>query len=242
MRHQSYREWKSWQSEDFAALTPEDNAYFQAELRRCRIELDTRSSVLEIGFGNGNFAAYCRSIGCSYIGSELDAGLVDRARDRGIEAFDASSPIRDAIGNRQVDLIVAFDVFEHIAPEQLIEMLRDMRNALSRQGHVLARFPCGDSPFSAPLYNGDMTHRTAIGIGKLDQICHCAGMRVVAFHGQTMAIGSLGIMQLLKKLPILLARRTLSWLVNRVYFGGSRLVMEPNMVAVMSAETGHRAK
>jgi SAM-dependent methyltransferase len=231
----SYREWKSWEREAFLTSSEIDRVYFSAELRRCGIRLAPGMSVLEIGFGNGSFASYCREIGVNYTGTELDPQLVREAREANVRAFEADQDIASIFEPRSIDLVVAWDVFEHIDHDALVALLSDLRGVLSEDGFIVARFPSGDSPFAGVLYNGDGTHRTLIGIGKLDQICKSSGLRVLRNHAQTIPLRGHGLLHLCRKLPVIAARRLIARAISFVFLGGGKYVIEPNMVAVLAA-------
>ena len=81
-----YREWKSWDADRFGDLKPESRRYLELELRLSGIQLSSDNSVLEIGFGNGDFASFCRDLGCAYSGTEIDPELVERAKAAGLDA------------------------------------------------------------------------------------------------------------------------------------------------------------
>lgn len=228
-----YSDWKGWRSEDFGAADPGAHAYFDAELRACGLDPARPRRVLEIGFGNGGFARFCRDAGWSYTGTELDPALVELGRQRGFDVYPATSRPTDLVGAGSLDLVAAFDVFEHVEAEALIALLGDLRAALASGGRILARFPNGDSPFSAPLYNGDMTHRTLLGIGKVKQVGQAAGLRVAACHGQTVVLGGGGARQYLRRSMALLVRRAVSFVLASAYFGRTSLVFDQNLVVVL---------
>jgi len=56
---QEYEDWKNWKNEDFGKTAPEDNAYF-SKIRK-KFELNDNLTVLEIGFGNGNFLNFFKN-------------------------------------------------------------------------------------------------------------------------------------------------------------------------------------
>lgn len=232
----SYRRWKFWNQDNFYVLPDEDRMYYSKELERCGIDTSKPLSVFEIGFGNASFAKYCHEHGFAYAGSELDPELVDRALSLDIEAFNAGQGISKMAGGRLFDLVVAFDVFEHVEVHSLIEMLKDAREILSEDGRIVARFPNGDSPFSAPIFNGDMTHRTLIGMGKLDQVCRISGLRIVRVHAQSITVLGLGVGNAVNKVLALAGRHLLSAILTRLYYGKQDLVFDPNMIAVLEAE------
>lgn len=62
----------------------------------------------------------------------------------------------------KLDLVVAFDVMEHMTREQLLVLFDTLAALLKSGGHVLARFPNAQSPLGCVTQNGDWTHRSAL--------------------------------------------------------------------------------
>src|SRR5688500_14716598 len=137
----SYREWKSWTTERFGACSRGDAAYFRAEMTRSGVRVGSDTTILEIGFGNGAFAAWVRGSGATYIGTELDGELVVRGRDHGYEAFDASRSLAAIAGGRRVDSVVAFDVLEHLGMDEIRAVLLSAAACLADGGTMIARVP-----------------------------------------------------------------------------------------------------
>jgi SAM-dependent methyltransferase len=235
-RFGTYRQWKSWQRENFFTTSETDRVYFEAELRKSGIAAQGGMTVLELGFGNGNFARFCQDRGFDYVGTELDVELVQRARDAGLKAYTSDRSLGEIVGGRRIDLVVALDVFEHVLQDDLVTLLREVRRVLAGTGRLVARFPSGDSPFSGPLFNGDGTHVNLMGIGKLGQLCQLSGMRIERAHPQTIPLTGLGPMHSLRKAPIVIARKLVARVVSGLYFGGKPYVIDPNMVAVLAPD------
>jgi hypothetical protein len=64
---------------------------------------------------------------------------------------------------KSFDLVVAFDVLEHLSIDQIMDTFVQARRLLVDNGAFLVRFPNGDSTLSAPYQHGDSTHITTIG-------------------------------------------------------------------------------
>ena len=177
-----YVEWKGWVDKSpFGLLSAGEAAYFTSELKDVRAGQDGIRDVLEIGYGNGSFLAYCRSKGWKVTGTELDPGLVQAGIDSGYEVFAADR--MDQLAGRTFDLIAVFDVLEHIPQESVPAFLIELSSSLREGGKMIFRFPNADSWLGNPLQNGDPTHVTAIGYLKMTFFALQSGLEVVAFRG-----------------------------------------------------------
>ncbi len=178
---QDYLAWKGWNPASFATLQWEDARYFKTEMQRLGLLLPTGARVLEIGFGNGSFLAFAQQQGWNVTGVELSKPLVEIATQKGFDAIctDNLGEFADA----SFDLLVAFDVLEHIRPEDILAYLRNIQRVLKPGGRLLARFPNADSPFGLANQNGDVTHVNAIGLGKIQYFVEQLGMELVSCGG-----------------------------------------------------------
>lgn len=229
----AYRDWKSWDADRFGELKPESRRYLELELETSKVILTPTSRVLEIGFGNGDFAAFCKEIGCSYAATEIDPELVERARAAGFDAHFAPDDLTQTFSGQSFDLICCFDVLEHLTQDQIITMLSAFRELLSDTGRVLARFPSGDSPFSVAMYNGDITHRSWIGRGAVLQYCMAAGLEAHQIRHPVLPLTGLGIARMLRRSMIATARWLVRKFVRTVFYDGQPRVVDPNMVVVL---------
>jgi len=167
----NYIQWKGWSNTPFAYLSKDKKRYFDRELLRYKILKDKNLSVLEIGFGNGEFLQYCRSNSWDVSGVEINQFLVQEAKDKGftnIYLFEEFLQQK----NKKYDYIFAFDVLEHVEKNKL-EGLFSLFNELLKEGGIfIARFPNGDSPLGLPYQNGDLTHETFIGSGAIKSLAN----------------------------------------------------------------------
>ncbi|PNQ05591.1 hypothetical protein KU43_03910 [Mesotoga sp. SC_NapDC2] len=99
-------------------------------------------SVLEIGCGEGNNAAYLREKGATYIaGIELSCRHGEIAATRMDEIFIGSveEDLPNWLLNREFDLVICGDVIEHlIDPWRTLERLR---NVIPSSGYLVASIP-----------------------------------------------------------------------------------------------------
>ncbi len=229
---QSYLEWKGWEEANFAKAGSLETAYFDAELKRSGFTATETSRVLEIGFGNGSFLAYARNKSWNTVGTEVNEFLVRMAKARGLTAIHADE--LDTLESSSFDLIVAFDVLEHIPPSGLLAFVQELVTLLRPGGLLLARFPNADSPFGLLNQNGDITHLTAIGLGKVRYLNRELETNLVFFGGQAVPLHGGSVTRSLRRMLGLALFKVADAFVNRVFFSNDHIAFcSSNVVMVL---------
>ena len=221
--YQGYVALKGWP----AALTDDQAVYFDRVIGA--LGRTGPLSILEIGFGGGQFLEWATRRGHRVIGVELLEEMVAAARAQGYEAV--QTPLASVAAlDRRFDLVVAFDVFEHLSTDELMDMLGELRPLLTDDGVVVARFPNGTSPLSLPLQSADITHKAVLSVDAFAQIC-----RLVGWEGRELMRDRFLPRRLpvrLKRLVQFALRDLLTFVVSALYFGGQRLNMDPNVIVI----------
>jgi SAM-dependent methyltransferase len=233
-----YRSWKGWASEEFGELDAETRVYLDREMVLCGVSMPSVGSVLEIGFGNGSFAAWATARGARYRGTEQIPELLDAARRCGVEAHSSEEPIDSFVSPETLDLVVAFDVFEHVEIDDLTALLGTLARGLKPGGLLVARVPSGDSPFSRPIQYGDLTHRTTLGSSAIHQLVEDLPFEVDQIRGPAFPIGGLGPRTAVRRWLVSTLRRLIYPLMTRILMGGASPVLEPNLVFVLKKRGG----
>ena len=204
--YRNYRDWKQWNVKRFGQVDKKSTIYFQSEFNKLGFSqlLDVR--VVELGFGNGAFATWANSCGARYTGIEIIPELVHAAQNVGINAELAGSPLTELFGEEKVDLVVAFDVLEHISLDKLFETLDDCRKCLRQDGQLIARVPSGDSPFSRAIQHGDLTHETIFGSSLIKQLAVEIGYSVKVIRSPAFPLLGLGFSTFLRRSLVSSAR------------------------------------
>jgi 2-polyprenyl-3-methyl-5-hydroxy-6-metoxy-1,4-benzoquinol methylase len=184
--NEDYLNWKGWNNKSFATLRKSRYRYFAKELTRTKTNFSKGSKVLEIGFGNGKFLQYAKLNGWDIYGTEANVDLVNLAKDRGFNAFCVDN--LNQFDSDFFDLVVAFDVLEHIPQDQILYFLNDVKRVIKSGGVFIARFPNGDSPFGLSSQHGDITHVTTIGSNKIKYFCKKIGVELVYSGGEAEVI------------------------------------------------------
>lgn len=227
--YQGYVDSKNWRADTFGNISAKEADYFSRELAPFYLSAD--ASVLEIGFGNGGFLAYCRARNWRVEGIEIDPELIRRA-----EAMGFSATRMEAFGDflaekkQSYDLVVAWDVLEHIPLRDLQKLVKDVASLLKPGGYFMARFPNGHSPFGRLLQYGDLTHITVIGAYMAEQLGVMSGLKLVRIANPKIIFKSNPLRAALQ-MVFLLCRKFVEIFLGAIYF--SRILpLDPNLIAV----------
>jgi SAM-dependent methyltransferase len=229
-----YSEWKAWSAESFGAYTPETAAYYDAELARTGLTAGRAPDVLELGFGNGGFAGWARSKGFEYVGIEAIPELVSRGEAEGFRVYEADSAwTLNGLGHDSLDLVVAFDVLEHMELADVESLLDSIRAALRPGGRLLARVPSGDSPFGRASHHGDLTHRLALGSSAVRQLAGRHGFEVDDIGPPRMPLRGVGIRRAARRAVLLFVQKVIGRIINVAFHHNQPLVVTSSLVFVL---------
>ena len=163
MTDKTYANWKSWRPADFGTPTDASRAYFKKLWRQFVGRSRQPQNILEIGYGNGQFLGWCRQQGHRVTGVETNKDLLTRARKAGFD----SQPSIDEVADAGFDLIVLFDVLEHVPEAGLPAYFQMLRDRLLTGGQIILRTPNGGSPLGLNNQHGDPTHVAILTRNKL---------------------------------------------------------------------------
>lgn len=206
-----YAAWKGWDRP--FSYTGEEAQYFKGEARGVAI---SGADVLEIGFGSGGFLAWAREQGAQVAGVEIIPELIDMARSEAIELLPAD--LEDAVASNagRFDTIVAFDMFEHMPANLVSIRLRTCASLLKPGGHMILRFPNGQSPFGLVPQAGDPTHRSMLSQSAIGQLIQGAPLEVVHYAPSYRITGGGLVKGLVRRLRYF-ARDMISGVLNFIY-------------------------
>lgn len=154
--------------------------YYDAQLYFLKGFFPGRRVVLDIGTGGGFIDDYLLRLGATDIETiEIDETLYKSA----VKKYEKISEIQPLYGDittfefkKTYDLIIAFDVIEHISPDQGVNMLRKIYSLLNRGGMCIIR-----TDNMANIFVGnysrymDITHATGFTEMSLQQAFWGAG-------------------------------------------------------------------
>jgi len=222
----NYLTWKNWRSHAFGFYNASEHYYFKKLFNRhldgCQ---NARSvKVLEVGFGNGNFLAWCLAHQIEYVGIDKEVELASRAKAMGILAFTDINCIPHEF---RFDMVFMFDVLEHLSEDQIIEVLGYVSDRLEIGGRLVIRSPNGASPLGLNNQHGDPTHSTIVTTSKMEYwitqtqlVIENSGWDVYPFfEGEFF------------KVPTRLLRRFLQLLLEKIV----RIIFSPQSAGIFSA-------
>jgi len=120
-----------------------------------------RQEALDLGAGQGELVEALLRLGFAECnGVELSPSQVQLAQGHDCQAVrqgeggQALAELPDA----SLDLVVCFDVFEHLSHDTCAQWFAQIRRVLRPGGRLIGHVPNGLSPFAGSVYWGDLTH------------------------------------------------------------------------------------
>ena len=138
--------------------------------------------IVDLGCGDGALLHFAREAGFSNLsgvdGSEEQVELAHRlgitcVQHGALETFLADAP------SESVDVVIAFDVLEHLSKSQALDFLEATRRVLRPGGRLLIHVPNAASPFFGHVRYGDFTHQLAFTKESLRQVLQGSGFQTV---------------------------------------------------------------
>ena len=236
MNYSNYINWKNWREEDFGLVLPGSKFQFDQIFRKVL----NKTTILEIGFGNGELLSYFRNLGHQVIGVEINEDLVRRAKKNDYIAYTGAIWDIEELESKKFDLIVALDVAEHLNYKELTALFSWARNHLNVGGLLLLRFPEGSSPLSLGYQNGDFTHLTCLTQTKINILCDSSNMKLQSYEDELLVSNRLCSFGLIGRLVLIFLQclgRILKLLIRIILFPVCpSLKLSTNSIAVMTVK------
>ncbi|HTL18891.1 MAG TPA: class I SAM-dependent methyltransferase [Patescibacteria group bacterium] len=118
------------------------------------------SAMAEIACGHGSFLWWLKQRQyLNVIGVDSSAEQIALARLTGATVLEME--LRKWLINQpdgSLDVIVGIDLIEHISKDEFMDVLQVCRRVLGADGHLILRYPNGDSPLVGRNLFNDITH------------------------------------------------------------------------------------
>ncbi len=155
--------------------------YFRKMIRR-HFPTERDAVILELGCGHGALLYALRQAGYTNTrGVDGSSEQVDAARRLGVPGV-SEGGVMDALRKTpdvSQDVVVAFDLIEHFAKDELIGLIDEVHRVLKSGGRWIIHVPNAESPFSGRIRHGDFTHELAFTRQSLAQVLLSSGFSAV---------------------------------------------------------------
>jgi SAM-dependent methyltransferase len=138
--------------------------------------LGSRRPVLDVGCGRGEFLELLREAGIPATGVDLDPGMVEHARAKGLSVeHDDGITHLEALDDGSLGAIFAAQVVEHLSYDRLLAFLRLSVRKLAPGGLLIAETVNPHSPGALKNFWVDLTHRHPVFPEVLLTLCRGMG-------------------------------------------------------------------
>lgn len=136
------------------------------------------SSILDIGCGNGVLLHFFAQRGYFRItGVDISPEQCSLARQTGAQVLQADALNFLNEHPNEFDLIMAFDIVEHLEKDEVLRFLEGCIQALTPQGKIILQTPNAASPFCSSVWYGDFTHEVCFNPAILSRLLRLCGFR-----------------------------------------------------------------
>lgn len=144
-----------------------------------------RHTALDLGAGQGELVQALLRLGFAQAaGVDLSASQVRLARSHGCHAVrqGEGGQVLAELADASLDLVVCFDVFEHLPHDTCAQWFEQIHRVLRPGGRLIGHVPNGLSPFVGSVYLGDLTHLWCPVPESLQVFCRASGLRWIGAY------------------------------------------------------------
>jgi len=139
-----------------------------------------RHAALDLGAGQGELVEALLRYGFTQAsGVELSPSQVQLAQAHGcpfVRQGEGGQALAEMCA-ASLDLVVCFDVFEHLPHDTCAQWFDQIYRVLRPGGRLIGHVPNGLSPFSGSVYWGDLTHLWCPVPESIQVFCRSSGLR-----------------------------------------------------------------
>lgn len=160
-------------------------SHYYRRFVRLHFPEERSSQVLDLGAGSGGLLLVARALGYTNLeGVDRSGAQVALARAAGRSLVTRGDALQHlgSLPAQAKDVIVLFDVVEHLTLDELLALLDEIHRVLRPGGRLLLHTVNAESPFFGRIRYGDLTHETAFTTSSLGQALSAAGFGQVTFH------------------------------------------------------------
>jgi O-antigen chain-terminating methyltransferase len=136
--------------------------------------------VLDIGAGRGEFLELCREVGISAKGVDTNELMVGHCQEKNLDVKKADgTDYLQTIPDESLCALTAFQVIEHITPDQLWKLVQAALVKIKPGGLIVLETVNPESFYSFKNFYLDLTHQKPIPPATLHFLLEAAGFRKV---------------------------------------------------------------
>lgn len=135
--------------------------------------VERNAKILDIGCGNGLLLRAAAELGYEDL-----AGIEQRPAHIVTDGVIIQADLFQGVARHphgSLDAVIAFDVLEHFARDEILALLDGIHAALKPGGRVILHLPNAESPFFGGVFHGDLTHETAFTRTSIAQVLAATG-------------------------------------------------------------------
>ena len=234
VRDRLYGRYRSYQQ---AAASEDERRHRAPYLRRVikqHFPSNRNARILDIGCGDGALLHFLREAGYGNVegidnspeqlASAAQLGLQD------VKSGDVLNHMRDA-KSEAYDIVVAFDVIEHLTKPELLHLADQIYRTLSPGGLWLVHVPNAEGIFGTRIRYADLTHEQAFTRESINQLMRAVGFRTVdCFEDQPAIHGFKSMLRLAAWKVLRLAFRIV--VMAETGDSGRKAIFSQNLLAV----------
>jgi len=194
-----------------------------------RVEKD--SNIYDMGCGSGSLIDLLKEKGYTNLkGLDLSQEQVKVAHQMGVNEVqegDAIEYLKSFSG--KFDVIVGTDIIEHFTKDELVELLKLIKDKLSPGGKAIFRTPNLDSLFSSVFANGDFTHENYLNASSAQQVMLAVGFQSATVHSSDVSVQN-PLKELLRKAVYLHYQVWFKLMLFATGRSTRNIVLSPNMI------------
>lgn len=228
--YENYSKKTKWHSDATAIDKSEE---FVLETKRAGLE--KKASILDIGFGEGEFLEWAHSHGYIVQGVEINESFINHAKRKGLVVHLSDPRKFLQRSNTKWDAIWIFDVLEHLDLDEIFRLFCNIAPKLNTNGKVLIRIPNGVSPFGRFHQYGDATHITSLSAPIIGDIAKITGLEIEIAANSARPTKSSKYPFFLKIFQFIL-RDLVEMLIGLIYFGG-KVPLDSNITIILRKNT-----
>lgn len=172
---------------------PKEFPYGKYLLKRIN-NLPKSAKIADLGCGYGRFLAYFKNMGyVNLYGVDFSKEQVEIANLNGLKFIECDTIMGFLLKNDglKFELIILFDVIEHLEKQELFDLIEQVYDKLLPNGRLVIHVPNGEGLAPTTTYFGDFTHVSAFTQQSIRQILLTFGFSDIQVYEDKPIIHSL---------------------------------------------------